>query len=98
MCSEMAARLEPCRSLAWYAAHAIDVESDDAALMALLTKSHVAEMGQFVARTATEVHGGMGFTEDLGLHLWFKRIGANRQLLGGPNHIREEAAKLQGWA
>ena len=48
-----------------------------------------------MARTATEVHGGIGFTDDLGLHLWFKRIGANRQLLGGPGDLREEAAALQ---
>jgi alkylation response protein AidB-like acyl-CoA dehydrogenase len=49
-----------------------------------------------VAKTATEVHGGIGFTDDLGLHYWFKRIGANRQLLGGPETLREEAARLQG--
>jgi hypothetical protein len=39
----------------------------------------------------------MGFTDLLGLHYWFKRIGANRQWLGGPQAVREEAAKLQGW-
>ncbi len=39
----------------------------------------------------------MGFTDELGLHYWFKRIGLNRQLLGSPELIREEAAKLQGF-
>ena len=97
MCADMAARLEPCRALMWYAAHAIDSQQDDAPLMAALLKSHVAEVGQFVARTATEVHGGMGFTDLLGLHYWFKRIGANRQLGGSPERLREEAAQLQGW-
>ena len=52
--------------------------------------------GKFVAKTATEVHGGMGFTDLLGLHYWFKRIGLNRQLLGSPERLREEAARLQG--
>jgi hypothetical protein len=47
---------------------------------------------------ATEVHGGMGFTDLLGLHFWFKRIAFNRQILGGPERCREEAAILQGWA
>ena len=65
--------------------------------MACLAKSHMQEVGKFVARTATEVHGGMGFTDLLGLHYWFKRIGANRQLLGGPEKLRAEAAELQGW-
>ena len=38
----------------------------------------------------------LGFTDELGLHYWFKRIGANRQLLGGPTQLREEAAMRQG--
>jgi alkylation response protein AidB-like acyl-CoA dehydrogenase len=49
-----------------------------------------------VSKKATEVHGGMGFTDLLGLHFWFKRIGLNRQLLGAPEIVRNEAAKAQG--
>jgi hypothetical protein len=56
----------------------------------------LAEVGQFVAKTSTEVHGGMGFTDLMGLHFWFKRIGFNRQLLGSPEAVRHEAAVLQG--
>ncbi len=97
MCAEMAAKLEPCRALVWYAAYAQDNVPEDARLTSCLAKSHLAETGKFVARTATEVHGGMGFTDLLGLHYWFKRIGANRQLLGGPETVRKEAALLQGW-
>ncbi|MEC7154509.1 MAG: acyl-CoA dehydrogenase, partial [Pseudomonadota bacterium] len=48
--------------------------------------------------TSTEVHGGMGFTDLMGLHYWFKRIGFNRQLLGGPEKTRHDAAVLQGFA
>jgi alkylation response protein AidB-like acyl-CoA dehydrogenase len=70
---------------------------EEALLMACHAKSHTGEVGRFVARTATEVHGGMGFTDLLGLHYWFKRIGFDRQLLGGPEIVRAEAAALQGW-
>ena len=98
MCAEMAAELEPCRSLVWYAAHTMDAIPEESALMAAHAKSHLAEVGRFVARTSTEVHGGMGFTDLMGLHYWFKRIGLNRQLLGSPERAREEAARLQGWA
>lgn len=97
LCAEMAAELEPCRSLIWYAAYAQDELPDERRLMACLAKAHLSETGRFVARTATEVHGGMGFTDLLGLHYWFKRIGLDRQLLGGPERVREEAARLQGW-
>jgi hypothetical protein len=37
----------------------------------------------------------MGFTDLVGLHYWFKRIGLNRQLLGSPQAAREDAARQQ---
>jgi alkylation response protein AidB-like acyl-CoA dehydrogenase len=96
MCADMAARLEPCRSLVWYAGHALDHIAEESPVMACHAKAHLAEVGKFVAKTATEVHGGMGFTDLVGLHYWFKRIGANRQLLGSPELVREDAARRQG--
>ena len=95
LCAEMAASLEPCRAMVWYAAHALSEVPGEAHLTACHTKAHVAEVGTFVARKATEVHGGMGFTDLLGLHYWFKRIGFNRQMLGAPELVREEAARAQ---
>jgi alkylation response protein AidB-like acyl-CoA dehydrogenase len=97
MCAEMAAELEPCHSMIWHAAHCFDNVPEEARLMACQTKAHIAEVGQQISKTATEVHGGMGFTDELGLHYWFKRIGLNRQLLGSPELIREEAGRLQGF-
>ena len=97
MCAEMAAELEPCRSLVWYAAHAYRAIPEEGRLMACQAKAHLAEVGKFVARKATEVHGGMGITDLLGLHYWFKRVGFNRQLLGAPELVREEAARVQEW-
>jgi alkylation response protein AidB-like acyl-CoA dehydrogenase len=63
--------------------------------MACHAKAHVSEMSKCIAKKATEVHGGMGFTDLLGLHYWFKRIGLNRQILGSPELVREEAYKTQ---
>jgi alkylation response protein AidB-like acyl-CoA dehydrogenase len=96
LCAEMAAEVEPSRSLVWYAAHALEDLPEEAHLMACHTKAHLAEVGQFVGKTSTMVHGGMGFTDLLGLHYWFKRLGYNRQILGSPESIREEAATAQG--
>ena len=96
MCAQMASDLEPCYSLVWYAAHAMDHIPGESHLMACQAKAHLSEVGASIAKTSTEVHGGMGFTDDLGLHYWFKRIGLNRQLLGSPDLLREEAAEAQG--
>ncbi len=97
LCAEMIAELEPCRALIWYAAYAFDETPTEARRMAAHAKAHTSEVGTFVARTATEVHGGMGFTDLLGLHHWFKRIGFDRQALGGPEKARHDAAVAQGW-
>jgi alkylation response protein AidB-like acyl-CoA dehydrogenase len=97
MCAEMAAELEPTRALVWYAAHCQDAIPTEARLMSCHAKAHAGEVGRFVAKTATEVHGGMGFTDMLGLHYWFKRIGFDRQVLGTPEQLRDEAARIQGW-
>jgi alkylation response protein AidB-like acyl-CoA dehydrogenase len=97
MLADCVTTLEPCRGMVWYAAHAQDAMPDEARLTACHAKAHVADVAREVARMTTETHGGMGFTDLLGLHYWFKRIGFNRQVLGGPERCREEAAALQGW-
>lgn len=98
MCAEMAAELQPCRGLIWHAAYVMAQEPEALSLAAAFAKSHTDEVGRFVARTATEVHGGMGFTDLMGLHYWFKRLGVNRAYLGSPERVRAEAARLQGFA
>jgi alkylation response protein AidB-like acyl-CoA dehydrogenase len=97
MCAEMAAEIEPARALLWYAAHAFDHVPEETRLVATLAKAHLSEVGTEVAKVSTEVHGGIGFTDEHNLHVWFKRIGLDRQLLGGPEQLRSAAAHLQSW-
>ena len=97
MLADCVTTLEPCRAMVWYAAHAQDSLPDEARLTACHAKAHVHDVARDVARMTTETHGGMGFTDLLGLHFWFKRIAFNRQILGGPERCRQEAAELQGW-
>jgi alkylation response protein AidB-like acyl-CoA dehydrogenase len=97
MCAEMVSELEPARSLLWYAAHAFDAAPEEASLMACHVLSHVSEIGREIASISTQVHGGIGWTDEQNLHFWFKRIGNARHLLGGPEHLRQRAAELQGF-
>ncbi len=97
LCAEMVAELEPARALVWYAAHAFDAVPEEASLVAHHAKAHLSEIGRFIVRTATEVHGGIGFTDEQNLHYWFKRVGLDRHLLGSPELLREQAARLQDW-
>ncbi len=98
MCSEMIAELEPARSLLWYAAHSFDASPEETPLMACHVLSHISEIGREIASVSTQVHGGIGWTDEQNLHFWFKRIGVARHLLGGPEFLRERAAGLQSFA
>ena len=98
LCAEMAAEIEPARSLVWYAAHSFDAQPEEAPLMACHVLAHVSEIGRDIASVSTQVHGGIGWTDEQNLHFWFKRIGNGRHLLGGPEFLRNRAAELQGLA
>ena len=65
--------------------------------MAAHAKAHLTEVGREVARLATEVHDGMGFTDLLGLYYQFKRSSYDRQVLGGLERCRHDTAVAQGW-
>ena len=94
--AEMAAEIEPTRSLLWYAAHSFDASPHETPALACLTKSSLTDIATRVVCSATEVHGGIGFTDEHDLQLWFKRAGLDRQLLGGPTQLRLRAAEQQG--
>ena len=97
MCADMVTMLAPCRAFVWTSALAQGEEGDAATLAACHVKAHVGDVGRDVSRMATEVHGGIGFTDELGLHYWLRRISFNRQMLGGAEVCRRQAAHLQGW-
>jgi len=98
MCAEMIADLEPARSLVWYAAHSFDALPEETPLMACHALAHVSEIGRQIASIATQVHGGIGWTDEQNLHFWFKRIANARHLLGGPALLRDRAAEVQNLA
>jgi alkylation response protein AidB-like acyl-CoA dehydrogenase len=97
MCAEMIAELEPTRSLLWYTAHAFDQQLEEAPLLACHLLAHVSEIGREIASVSTQVHGGIGWTDEQNLHFWYKRIAVARHLLGGPETMRERAASLQSF-
>ena len=92
MCAEVFAEVEPVRSLLWYAAFAWDDRKDEAPAMAALVKSHGTEVATEATTTCVQVYGGMGFTYECDMQLWFKRAGYDRQMLGSPTALREIAA------
>jgi alkylation response protein AidB-like acyl-CoA dehydrogenase len=95
--ADMAVEIEPSRGLWWYAAHAQDHVPDDAPRFAALAKAHVTDRAMRVARDAVEAHGGIGFTWECDVQIWFKRALFDRAWLGTPELHRERVAALAGW-
>ncbi len=95
MCAEVAADCEPVQALVWYAAHAWDEDLDLTIWLAPLAKAHATEVATEAVAKTTQVFGGMGFTWECDMHLYFKRVGQNRQLLGSPSDLFREAAALR---
>ena len=95
--ANLAVELEPSRGLFWYAAHAFDQIPDEAERSAALAKAHISDTAMQIARDSVEAHGGIGFTWECDVQLWFKRAMFDRAFLGVPAVHRERAAQLAGW-
>src|SRR2546427_6452778 len=95
--ADLATDLEPALSLWWYAAHAHDHIAERAERHAALAKAHLTDLYDRAARVATELHGGIGFTWEYDLHLWFRRAVFDRSFLGDAESHRLRAADLAGW-
>ncbi|MGH0029478.1 MAG: acyl-CoA dehydrogenase family protein [Myxococcota bacterium] len=95
--ANMAVDIEPARGLFWYAAHALDHVPADAERFAALAKSHITDRAMQVARDAVEAHGGIGFTWECDVQIWFKRALFDRAWLGTPEVHRERSVELAAW-
>ncbi len=95
--ADLACDLEPSRSLWWYAAHAFDHITDKSERHAAIAKAHMTDLYDRVTRYAIELHGGIGFTWEFDLHLWWRRAVFDRAFLGEAAYHRERAATLAGW-
>jgi alkylation response protein AidB-like acyl-CoA dehydrogenase len=95
--ADMATQVEPARGLFWYAAHAWDHIPAEAPRAAAIAKAHITARASEVARAAVELHGGLGFTWECDVQLWFKRAMFDRTWGGTPEHHRARVAALGDW-
>jgi alkylation response protein AidB-like acyl-CoA dehydrogenase len=95
--ANMALEVEPARALVWYAAYAADAALEDASRAAAHAKAHLCDRFVSVTRMAIQAHGGIGYTWDYDLQLWFRRSLFDRAWLGSPALHRERCAVMAGW-
>ena len=95
-CADMLVRVSVARELVAAAALrlAADPPGDPAAgVAASMAKSYACAAAVDVAGQAMQLHGGMGYTWESGIHVFLKRAALNRSLSGSPAAHRRRLAR-----
>ena len=92
-CANMMIDVEGARSAAYYASWAVSNEVAEAPLAAALAKAAASDAFRRVSADGIQLHGGIGFTWDHDLHLYFKRAKSSEFTFGDANWNRELVAQ-----
>lgn len=91
---ELMVMLDQARSLVYSAACAIDGESESAERYARMAKSSASDAAAFACTRSVQTHGGIGFTWECFIHLYFKRQKHNQALMGDGVYQRAKLADI----
>jgi alkylation response protein AidB-like acyl-CoA dehydrogenase len=92
--ADMLVEIENAKSLTYYAAWAMDENVPEAPLAASMAKAYVSDAFRKAAGTGIQLHGGIGFTWEHDLHLYFKRAKSSEFSFGDATWHRERVAQL----
>ncbi len=90
----MMIEVDRARSLVYAAACAIDTGDSSALYLARMAKSAASDAAAFCCGRSIQLHGGIGFTWECDLHIYFKRQKHNQFYFGDGVQQREEIAKI----
>jgi alkylation response protein AidB-like acyl-CoA dehydrogenase len=91
--ADMLVLSESGRSATYYAAWTVDADAADRSLAASMAKAYVSDAYRKVAGDGIQVHGGIGFTWEHDMHLYFKRAKSSEVTLGDATYHRELVAQ-----
>jgi alkylation response protein AidB-like acyl-CoA dehydrogenase len=91
--ADMLVLTESGRSATYYAAWTVDADAPDRSLAASMAKAYVSDAYRKVAGDGIQVHGGIGFTWEHDMHLYFKRAKSSEVTLGDATYHRELVAQ-----
>jgi alkylation response protein AidB-like acyl-CoA dehydrogenase len=92
--ADMLVDVENAKSLTYYAAWAVDENVPEAPLAASMAKAYTSDAFRKVAGAGIQLHGGIGFTWEHDLHLYFKRAKSSEFTFGDATYHREKVAQL----
>jgi alkylation response protein AidB-like acyl-CoA dehydrogenase len=92
-CVDMMVQVENARSLTYYAAWTVDENNEEAKQAVPMAKAYCSDMTKTVASEAIQVHGGIGFTWEHDMHLFYRRGLASEAAFGSAPVHREIVAQ-----
>jgi alkylation response protein AidB-like acyl-CoA dehydrogenase len=92
-CANMMIDVEGAKSAVYYAAWAVSNGGTDAPLAAALAKAAASDAYRRVSAEGIQLHGGIGFTWDHDMHLYFKRAKSSEFTFGDATYNRELVAQ-----
>jgi alkylation response protein AidB-like acyl-CoA dehydrogenase len=91
-CADMYLETESSRSAVYYAGWALEENAPDAANAVSIAKMYASDAGRTVGNRGIQIHGGMGFTWENDLHLYYRRAKASETAFGDSTFHRERIA------
>jgi len=85
--------IDRARSLLYHAASCIDLDHEEALQAARMAKSAASDAGAFISDRSVQLHGGIGFTWECDVHIFFKRSMHNQVLYGDGVYQRDRIAE-----
>ena len=93
MCADMMVEVESARSASYYAGCVAAEDGDELPLVASLAQAYCSESYFRCAADAIQIHGGVGFTWEYDVQLYFKRAKSSESFLGDAAYHRERVAQ-----
>jgi alkylation response protein AidB-like acyl-CoA dehydrogenase len=93
-CADMYLETESSRSAVYYAAWALEQNAPDASAAVSIAKMYASDASRTVGNRGIQVHGGMGFTWENDLHLYYRRAKSSETMFGDATFHRERIARL----
>ncbi len=92
-CAEMVLFTESARSSVYYAAWALSENDASAKLAVSMAKAYCSDAARETGNRGIQMHGGIGFTWEHNLHLYYKRAKSSEIMFGDATYHRELIAK-----
>ena len=92
-CANMLVQVESAKSATYYAAWAVSSNAAEASLAAAMAKAYCSDAFRQVTAEGIQVHGGIGFTWEHDMHIYFKRAKGSEVTFGDATWNRELVAQ-----